>query len=191
MWWKRTLNKHICQLLWTGVLSCGLTQTELAYWILKFKLKFLRTQTCPNILTETVSILLYGNSIPPFVARQCFDKHVPAAKNTSNNRTIAGRVFLLVYLCSLLSFLRWNSVQTFPRQWRMFEDVVFYAIRVVSKQTKWLVLPRTYCVFYFARDKCVTYSSVAFWNFSMKHLPYGEREKEPEIQAHRSTAYCG
>jgi hypothetical protein len=40
-------------------------------------------------------------------------------------------------------------VKTFPRQRRILVGVVFYAIRVVSKESRRLVLPRT---FYFFRD---------------------------------------
>jgi hypothetical protein len=47
--------------------------------------------------------------------------------------------------CIPLSLLGNNSVKTFPRQGRIVGRVVFYAIRVVSKESRRLVLPRTSC----------------------------------------------
>jgi hypothetical protein len=44
-----------------------------------------------------------------------------------------------------LSLLGNNSVKTFLRQQRTVEGVVFYAVRVVSKEIGRLVLPRTSC----------------------------------------------
>jgi hypothetical protein len=41
------------------------------------------------------------NSIPPFGARQRLGKHVPAANNTRNNKTISGRV--IFYAVRVLS----------------------------------------------------------------------------------------
>jgi hypothetical protein len=77
---------------------------------------------------------LLGNGsvkcIPPFVARQRLGKHVSAAPNTRNNRTV-GLVYLWVSLCIPLSLRGNNSVKTFPRQRRIFGGVVFYAFRVV------------------------------------------------------------
>jgi hypothetical protein len=89
--------------------------------------------------------------IPPFDARQRLDKHVPAATDTRNNRTIVGRVIFCevcvlskesqwVYLCILHSLLGNKSVKTLPRQQRVVGGVVFYAIRVESKNR--LVLHR-------------------------------------------------
>jgi hypothetical protein len=48
-------------------------------------------------------------------------------------------------LCIPLSLLRNNSVKTFLRQRRSVGGVVFYAACVVSKESRWLVLSRTYC----------------------------------------------
>jgi hypothetical protein len=49
-----------------------------------------------------------------------------------------------VVLC-ILSLLGNNSVKTFPQQRRIIGCVVFYAVRVVSKEGRLLVLPRTSC----------------------------------------------
>jgi hypothetical protein len=71
-----------------------------------------------------------------------------------NNRRIVGHVVvyvihilpkgsLWVSLCIPASFLCHNSVNTFPQQREIFGDIVFYAVRVVSKETWRLVLTRT------------------------------------------------
>jgi hypothetical protein len=39
-----------------------------------------------------------------------------------------------------------DTVKTFQRQQRIGDGVVFYAVRVVSKESKRLVLPRIYCL---------------------------------------------
>jgi hypothetical protein len=84
--------------------------------------------------------------IPPFIARQRLSRHVSAATNTRNNRRIVGRVCLWVCLYTIpLSLLGDNSVKTFLRQRRIAEGVVFCAVRVVSKESRLLVLPRTSC----------------------------------------------
>jgi hypothetical protein len=80
--------------------------------------------------------------IPPFIARQRLSKHVPTATNMRNNRRIVGRVCLWVCLCIPLSLLGNNSVKAFPLQ-RRIVGVVFYDVRVVSKESRKLVLLRT------------------------------------------------
>jgi hypothetical protein len=93
---------------------------------------------------------------PLIVARQRLGKHVPAAKNTRNNRIIVGGVVfctvrivsnesLWVCLCIPLSLLGNGSVNTFPLQRRIVEAVVFRAVRVVSRESRRLDLPRTSC----------------------------------------------
>jgi hypothetical protein len=83
----------------------------------------------------------------PVVSRQRLCKHVPAATNTRNNRRIVGPVVfgvvlvaskesLWACLCIPLSLLGNGSVNTFPRQRRIVEGVVFYAVRVVSKERR-------------------------------------------------------
>jgi hypothetical protein len=79
--------------------------------------------------------------MPHFVARQPLGKHVPTAKNTRNNGRIVGRECL----CIPLSLLSNHSVKTLPRQRSIVGGVVFYAVRVVSKETR-LFLPSCYCV---------------------------------------------
>jgi hypothetical protein len=99
---------------------------------------------------------LQGNGsvkfIPPFNVRQRLGKHVPRATNSHNGKRIVGRLTfytvrvltkesLWVSLCILLSLLGTDSVKTFPRQQRIFGGVVFYALLVVSKESRRLVLP--------------------------------------------------
>jgi hypothetical protein len=83
---------------------------------------------------------------PPIVAKQRLGKHVPAATNTRNNRRIIGCVCLWVCLCIPLLLLGNNSVKSFRRQKRIFRGVVFYAARVVWKENRRSVLPRTSCL---------------------------------------------
>jgi hypothetical protein len=65
-------------------------------------------------------------------ARQRLGKHVPAEKGyTRNNRRILEHVYLWICLFILVSLLRNNLVNTFPRQQRIVEGVVFCAVRVV------------------------------------------------------------
>jgi hypothetical protein len=66
-------------------------------------------------------------------------KHVPAPTNTSNNIMIFKRLCLWVCLCIPLLLLDNNSVTTYPRQRRIAGDVIFYAVRVVSKESMQLV----------------------------------------------------
>jgi hypothetical protein len=90
-------------------------------------------------------IWLLGNGsvkcAPHLIARQRLGKHIPAAMNTRNKRRIVGRVCL----CISLSLLGNNSVKIFPRQQIIFGGVVFCVVRVVSKESRLLVLPRTSC----------------------------------------------
>jgi hypothetical protein len=65
-------------------------------------------------------------------------------QRTCNNRRIVRCVYLWVCLRICLSLLGNNSVKTFPQQ-RRIGDAVFYAVRVVSKEIRWLVLPRVSC----------------------------------------------
>jgi hypothetical protein len=82
--------------------------------------------------------------ITPTVARQRRDKHVPATTNKYNNSRIVVCMCLRVCLSIPLSLLRNNSVKTFPWQ-RRIVGVVFCAVRVLSKESRQLVLPRTFC----------------------------------------------
>jgi hypothetical protein len=56
----------------------------------------------------------------------------------------AGQV-LDMWACIPLSLLGNNSVKTLPRQRKIVGGVVFYAVYIVSKQSRRLVLPRTSC----------------------------------------------
>jgi hypothetical protein len=93
--------------------------------------------------------------IPPFGVRQRIGKHVSAAANICNSRKnldasfsmqsvsyqmrICGSVYPLTLLCN-------NSVKTFPRQRRIVGGFVLYAVSVVSKEIRGLILPRTSCL---------------------------------------------
>jgi hypothetical protein len=102
-----------------------------------------------SVYVSLLSLLGKGSvkCIPLFIARQRLGKHVPASTNTRNNRIIVGCVCLWVCLCIPLSLLGNNSVKTFPRQRRVVEGVVFYAVRVVSKESRQLVIRRTFYLF--------------------------------------------
>jgi hypothetical protein len=61
----------------------------------------------------------------------------------------------LVHVCvSLLSLLGNGSVKTFPPQRRIFGGVAFYAVRVLSNESRPLVLPRISC---FSLSYCMLY----------------------------------
>jgi hypothetical protein len=79
--------------------------------------------------------------ILPIVARQRHGIQVRAATNTRKNRRNVGCVCLWVCLCILLSLLGNGSVNTFQRQRRIVGGIVFYAVRVLSKEGGRLVLP--------------------------------------------------
>jgi hypothetical protein len=80
--------------------------------------------------------------IPLVAARQRLGKDVPSSTNTHDNKRIIGRV--IFYAVRVLSTARqWvslfiplmllgnNSVNTYPRQRKIVEDVVLYAVHVV------------------------------------------------------------
>jgi hypothetical protein len=74
-----------------------------------------------------------------------------------NNTRIIGRIVFLYDSCRIkgesvglstpLSLIGNGSVNIILWQWKIFRCVVFYAICVVSKESKRLVLPRTFCFF--------------------------------------------
>jgi hypothetical protein len=82
----------------------------------------------------------------PFVAKQRLGKHVPTATNACNNRRIVESLCLWVCLCIPLSLLGNNSVRKYPRQRRIVGGVDFYAVLVISKEIRGLVLPSTSCL---------------------------------------------
>jgi hypothetical protein len=98
---------------------------------------------CASICISLLSLLGNGSvkCIPHFIARQWLGKHITAATNTRICWTLVS-----VGLCIPLSLLCNNSVKTFPRQRRIVGGVVFYAVRVVSKESRQLVLHRTSCL---------------------------------------------
>jgi hypothetical protein len=99
---------------------------------------------CVSVCVSLLTLLAKGsiNCIHSFVTRQRLSNHVPVAMNTRNNRRIVGRVCLWVCMYIPLSLLGNNSVKTFSWQWRFVGDVVFCTVRVVSMESRWLVLPR-------------------------------------------------
>jgi hypothetical protein len=91
--------------------------------------------------------------ISPVFARHRLCKHVSAAKNTLNKNCwtcsfLCGQCRIegeSVDLCIPLSLQGSGSVNTFPWQWRIVGGVIFYAVRVVSKESRRLILPKTSC----------------------------------------------
>jgi hypothetical protein len=110
-----------------------------------------------SVCVSLLSLLGKGSvkCISPFIARQRLGKHVPAATNTRDSRRL-GRVCLWVCLCIPVSFLDNSSVKTFLLQRRIVGGVVFYAARVVSKESRRLVLPRTSCFIIWHFNICIT-----------------------------------
>jgi hypothetical protein len=102
---------------------------------------------CMSVCASFLSFLCTGSvkCTSSFVATQRLGKHVPAAMNIRNNRRVAGRVCLWLCLCIPLSLLCNNSVKTFSRRKITVGGAVFYAARVVSKESSRLVLLRTSC----------------------------------------------
>jgi hypothetical protein len=84
-----------------------------------------------------------GKCIPLFGTTQRIGRHVSESTNARNNWRIVGRVCLWVCVCIHLPLLDNNSVKTFPPHRRAVGGVVFYAVRVLSKESRRLVLPRT------------------------------------------------
>jgi hypothetical protein len=79
-------------------------------------------------------------------ARHRFGRHVHAATNIRvvfYTVPVVSKESLWVYPCSPLSLLSNASANTLPQQQKTFGGVVFYAVYVVSKESKQLVLPRT------------------------------------------------
>jgi hypothetical protein len=82
--------------------------------------------------------------IPSAVAGQRLGIHVSAATNTRNKKELLDASFSMwsVTYQRSLSLQGNGSVNTFPPQ-RRIVGVVFYAVRVVSKESRRSVLPRT------------------------------------------------
>jgi hypothetical protein len=101
-----------------------------------------------SVYVSLLSLLGKGlvKCIPLFVVgKRLVNMYVHAAQNTCNNRRTVRRVCLWVCVCIPLSLLRNNSLKTFPRQRRIVGGVIFYAVRVVSKESRRSVLPRSSC----------------------------------------------
>jgi hypothetical protein len=106
-----------------------------------------------SVSVSFLSLLGKGSvkCIPTFIARQRLGKDVPAATDTRNNKRIIGRVCL--DLCIPLLLLGNNSVKTFPRHGKSVGRGVFYAVCVVSKESRRLVLPRDSCSFFSQKNQ--------------------------------------
>jgi hypothetical protein len=92
---------------------------------------------CVSLCVSHLSLL--GNGLGTCLSSRCL------IKNISNDRRIVGRVVfcaahivskerMWVCLCIPLSLLDNRSVNTFPRQWRIVEGVIFYAVPVALKK---------------------------------------------------------
>jgi hypothetical protein len=118
------------------------------------------------------SMCLYAN--PPIIATQRLGKYVPAAMNERNDRIVV-RVLLYAAFIKVeslglsvypLSLLDNNFVKTFQRQRRTIGSVVFHVIRIVSKESRRSVLPRTSCYIYsfiIKHHVIKTYGGVEVW----------------------------
>jgi hypothetical protein len=91
------------------------------------------------------SVRLYM-CISYFIARQRLRKHVPSPVNKSSHRIIVGRVCMWVRQYIRLSLLVNKSLKVFA-QGRIVGDVVFYPVRIVSKEISILIIPRTSCFY--------------------------------------------
>jgi hypothetical protein len=83
------------------------------------------------------------NFIPPSTDRQRLGTQVSAAKNACNNRSIVGRVSVCLCIPSL--FPGNDSVKFFAQKQRIVASFVSYAVHVVSKESRRVVLPRNFC----------------------------------------------
>jgi hypothetical protein len=95
--------------------------------------------------------------MPPIVARQWLNIHIPVAMNTWNKEELLYASFSVwsvsyqrrvcgVCLCIPLPLQGNGSVHMLLQQWRILGGVIFYAVHVISKESRWLVLPRTSCL---------------------------------------------
>jgi hypothetical protein len=95
-----------------------------------------------NLSHQSLCLHMYATRI---VARQRLGKHVPTSLNTRNNR----RVFLNIVSVRSVLYKKeslWivylsvtagsGSVKTFPRQRSIVGGVVFYEVRIVSKERR-------------------------------------------------------
>jgi hypothetical protein len=113
----------------------------------------------------------------PIISRQRLGKHIPAAKRNCWTCFLCGScrikgesVGLSMYPVSLLGN---GSVNTFPRQ-KGIVGHVFYAVRVASKESRWLVLPR---ISYFF----LSLHPGRLWDYPISY-PVGNRAFVPGIK---------
>jgi hypothetical protein len=142
LYWKTE-----CRLMRSPCCLCVCKSLPINFWIPeRIFIKLHMYIMAPETISKAYFINAWRQSVYP--SYHCYvkhglDKHVPAAMNTRNHRRIVGRVCLWICLCIPLSLLGNNLVKTFPRQLRIVGDVVLYAVRVVSEESRGLVIPRT------------------------------------------------
>jgi hypothetical protein len=83
---------------------------------------------------------------PHFIDRQQLYNHVPAATIPRKNRRIVARVSVGLSLHRPF-VAKLNSVKTFPWHRIIFGGVLFYAVSIVKKENRRLVLATIFCVF--------------------------------------------
>jgi hypothetical protein len=96
-----------------------------------------------------IPLSLLGNSSVKTFPRQRIEttaKELLGASFSVRSLPYERKESLWVYVYIPLSLSGNSSVKTFPRQRRIVVGVVFYAVRVVSKESSRLVLPRTSCL---------------------------------------------
>jgi hypothetical protein len=86
---------------------------------------------CGSVRVSLLSLLGKWSvkCIPQSIAKQRLGRQIPAATNTLKNR-IVGSEFL--WVC--VALLCYNSLKTFLLQGIIIGDLVFYAVRVVSRK---------------------------------------------------------
>jgi hypothetical protein len=95
-----------------------------------------------------VSLLSFLGLVSVKCMEQRLHIHIPALVNLRNNRRILGLVCLWACMCIPLSLFGKKSAKMFLRQRRIIWDVVFYAVRVISKESMRLDFLRTYYLFF-------------------------------------------
>jgi hypothetical protein len=98
------------------------------------------------VLVCFTPLSLLGNSS---VTHFCANEYTQQYKNCWSRRFLCCPCHIKgesVNLYISLSLLGNGSVNTFPRQWRIVVGVVFSVVHVISKKSRWLVLPKTSCL---------------------------------------------
>jgi hypothetical protein len=108
-----------------------------------------------------IPLIVLGNGpvkcILPLIDRQRHYKHISTAVNTCNKRRIVEGMCVWDCLCFPLPLPGNNSVKTLPWQRIIAGGDVTYAVHVVSREIRLLVIPRTLCFL------------LSYWVLNMKH----------------------